>query len=106
MIGSWAATKVTFAPVRFSNSARTVLKFFCSSPVQTAATSRLSPLSLGRVTVSPLALALLVPPFYFLSLLPPPHAVRASATTTAAAAACAALGDLRFCAALRDLCVE
>ncbi|CAM5427473.1 hypothetical protein SFUMM280S_07190 [Streptomyces fumanus] len=38
MMGSCAGTKVTFAPVRFSNSARTALKFFCSAPVQTAAT--------------------------------------------------------------------
>src|SRR5690606_15768744 len=40
MIGSWAGTKVTSAPVRFSNSARTFLKLACSAPVHTAATSR------------------------------------------------------------------
>ncbi len=40
-------TKLTSAPVRFSNSSRTLVKFSCSGPVQTAATSIFWPSSLG-----------------------------------------------------------
>lgn len=50
MIGSWAGTKVTLAPVRFSNSVSTCLKFFCSSPVHTAAISTDLPFSFGSLT--------------------------------------------------------
>ncbi len=89
MIGSWAGTKVTLAPVRFSNSARTFLKFFCSPPVHTAATSRLSPSSLGSCTVEPpplLARLGLVSPLGVSSSPPQPVAASASAVARRTAA--------------------
>lgn len=87
MIGSCAGTKVTLAPVRFSNSERTALKFFCSAPVHTAATSRLAPFSFGRVTVPAVSEGLLDLPLSLLLSLPPQAAsesVSAPAATTAA----------------------
>lgn len=89
MIGSWAGTKVIFAPVRFSNSARTFLKFACSVPVHTAATSSVVPSSLGRVRVPPDSLPpvlLSLPPLLSSSL---PHAVSESASAPARSVAAA-----------------
>ncbi len=42
-------TNLTLAPVRFSNSSRTLVKFSCSGPVQTAATSSLLAVELGQL---------------------------------------------------------
>lgn len=75
---------MTVAPVRFSNSSRTLVKLACSGPVHTAATDIFSPSSFGRLTVD--ALSSLLPelfpePLPALSLPPssPLHPVRASA---------------------------
>ncbi len=89
MIGSWAGTKVTCAPVRFSNSSRTFSKFFCSAPVQTAATSRLSPSSWGRVTVAAVSLPPSPCPLSPPPSSSPPHAVSERARAPAARKAAA-----------------
>lgn len=89
MIGSCAGTKVTFAPVRFSNSARTFLKFACSAPVHTAATSSVVPFSLGRVTPPPVSSVPVPLPLPVLLSSSPPHAVSESARAPAASAAAA-----------------
>ena len=80
-IGSCAGTKVTVAPVRFSNSLRTLMKLACSGPVQTAATEIFSPSSLGSETPEGVSSELLEPPPVFPFPLPPssPQPVRASA---------------------------
>lgn len=96
MIGSCAGTKVTFAPVRFSNSARTFLKLACSVPVHTAATDELVPSSLGRFRVLPFPCApALGEELLSLSLSSsPPHAESVSARAPARSVA-AALTVLR-----------
>ncbi len=66
------------------------MKFFCSVPVQTAATSSFSPFSFGRVTVEPVAPPL-VSPSSFLSLSEPEHAVSARAPASSAASVVTAL---------------